>query len=254
MHPPEVRAEALRLVAEGLNDCEISRRMGVPRTTIRDWRRPVYVGQGGPLRMATCWRCWRPSRPQRFTFADYAELLGLYLGDGSISRHPRAYRLRITLDARYPNVVDEAGALVARVFGSNRCGRVVRRDGAVDLSVYSAHLPCLLPQHGPGKKHLRPIRLELWQLAIVAACPWPFIRGCIRSDGCVFVNRTGPYKYLSYHFGNMSKDITAYLAFALGSVDIEYRMTSGSRRGLHEIRINRRASVAVMLEHVGVKS
>ena len=22
--------------------------------------------------------------------------------------------------------------------------------------------------------------------------PWPFLRGCIRSDGCVFVNRTGP--------------------------------------------------------------
>ena len=40
MHPPEVKQEALRLVAEGLNDCEIGRRLGIPRRTIRDWRAP----------------------------------------------------------------------------------------------------------------------------------------------------------------------------------------------------------------------
>jgi len=44
MHPPEVKQEALRLVYEGLNDCEISRRIDVPRSTVREWRAPRYKG------------------------------------------------------------------------------------------------------------------------------------------------------------------------------------------------------------------
>ena len=48
--------------------------------------------------------------------------------------------------------------------------------------------------------------LETWQ-RLVGAAPWAFLRGCIRSDGCVFVNRTGRYEYLSYGFTNYSSDI-----------------------------------------------
>jgi transposase-like protein len=40
VHPASVRKKALALVADGVNDCEISRRLAVPRTTVRDWRRP----------------------------------------------------------------------------------------------------------------------------------------------------------------------------------------------------------------------
>jgi hypothetical protein len=32
MHPPEVREQVLKLVESGLNDCEISRQIAVPRT------------------------------------------------------------------------------------------------------------------------------------------------------------------------------------------------------------------------------
>lgn len=39
-------------------------------------------------------------------------------------------------------------------------------------------------QHGPGKKHLRPIRLEPWQEALVNQATEEFIRGLIDSDGC----------------------------------------------------------------------
>lgn len=82
----------------------------------------------------------------------------------------------------------------------------------VYASLYSSHLPCLFPQDGPGMKHKRRIVLEPWQREIVEAAPWPFIRGCIRTDGCAFINRTDvhreqPYQYLSYQFSNMSTDI-----------------------------------------------
>lgn len=95
---------------------------------------------------------------------------------------------------------------------------------------------------------------ELWQWTIIAATPWSFIRGCIRTDGCVFINKTGKYEYLSYHFGNMSRDIAQLFVFALKCAGVEYRHTWGCKRQMHNIRLNRRASVLEMLGHVGVKA
>src|SRR5436190_11966629 len=100
MHPPHIRNEALALVEAGLNDCEISRRLGIPRRTILDWRRPSYVPRR-TFPLETCPRCWQAAKPMRFTPGDYTELLGLYLGDGCISEGPRAQRLRLHLDAKY---------------------------------------------------------------------------------------------------------------------------------------------------------
>ena len=81
MHPPHVKQAALDLIAAGLNDCEVSRRLGVPRRTIMDWRRPTYQSRND-YAVETCPRCWRAAKPMRFSEQDYAELLGIYLGDG----------------------------------------------------------------------------------------------------------------------------------------------------------------------------
>jgi hypothetical protein len=243
VHEVGVRQAALALIAAGVNDCEISRRLGIPRATVRDWRRPTYV----PKHRDICWRCWRVSRPVRFEPADYAELLGLYLGDGHISVLARTQRLRLFLDARHARVVDEAEALLRRSFPGNRVNRLVR-DSMIVLAVYNGHLACLFPQHGPAKKHERLIELEPWQETIVAAEPWAFLRGCIRSDGCVFVNRTGRYEYLSYCFDNHSPHIRDLFIAACHRVGVDCRPSGTS------VRIYRRASVALMAEHVGLKS
>jgi Homeodomain-like domain len=245
MHPASTRQAALDLMAQGLNDCQVARALGVPRRTVRDWR---HFTPRHSLRPA-CPRCWRPAPALAFTSSDYAELLGLYLGDGHIAKLPRTQRLRISLDAKYPGIVDDAEALLRRCFPENRVCRVLADRGAtVVLSVYNGHLACLFPQHGPGKKHLRPIVLEPWQSVHVEAEPWAFLRGCIRSDGSVFVNRTGRYEYLSYHFGNLSPGIRDLFARTCEQVGVVCR-TSG-----RHVRINRRDSVALMLEHVGRKS
>src|SRR3954451_21427310 len=74
-----------RLVAEGLNDCDVSRRTGIPRTTVR-------TGDRTASRSESCG--WLPETPTSTTFTrlprTYGHLLGLYLGDGCISQHPRA--------------------------------------------------------------------------------------------------------------------------------------------------------------------
>jgi len=243
VHDKAVRKAALILVEQGLNDCEIARRLGIARTTVRDWRRPTYVPRRG-----RCLRCWQRVRRLVFTDADYAELLGLYLGDGHVSQLARTQRLRLFLDSKCVAVVDEAEALLRRCFPQNHVGRALVHDGAeAILFVHSAHLTCLFPQHGPGKKHDRPILLEAWQRRLVESAPWAFLRGCIRSDGCVFVNRTGRYEYLSYGFTNYSPDILDLFEATCVAQALQ------PRRYTKAIRLNRRDDVAQLLEHVGLK-
>jgi hypothetical protein len=184
-----------------------------------------------------------------FTDADYAELLGLYLGDGHIVRTGRSDRFRLFLDARHVEIVSDARALLRRCFPGRGVGIGRSAKGTTTVvSLFCTHLACLFPQHGPGRKHARRIKLEHWQRAVVERQPWPFLCGLIRSDGCVFVNRTGQYSYVSYDFTNYSADILRLFADACDLVGVEYR--AYSRR----VRIYRRASVALMLEHVGIKA
>jgi Homeodomain-like domain len=84
MRCEEEYQNAVQLIEIGINDCEISRRLGISRNTIRDWRVCVASGSGGRIefwsgrRQATCFRCiggWVDEEA-------YAYLLGVYLGDG----------------------------------------------------------------------------------------------------------------------------------------------------------------------------
>lgn len=77
------------------------------------------------------------------------------------------------------------------------CRRATAPDNCTDVYLYSEHWPCLFPQHGPGKKHHRPIRLKPWQEDLVNQATEEFIRGLIDSDGCrVVANDRGvPRRY-----------------------------------------------------------
>lgn len=97
------------------------------------------------------------------------------------------------------------------------------------------------------QEHERPILLEPWQQGAIDVAPWQFLRGCIRSDGCSFINRTGRYEYLSYEFANCSQDILGLFGRTCTAVGVEYR------RYAKAIRIYRRPSVALLEANVGVK-
>jgi Homeodomain-like domain len=135
VHDPAIRRAALDLIAEGLNDCDVSRRIGVPHRTVRDWRVPSYVPRGDPH---VCWRCKRRTAPVVFTPPDYAELLGLYLGDGHVSRLARTERIRLMLDTKYPTIVEEG----CRPVGSDRAAKQGRPP--VSARGTDGHAPRLL--------------------------------------------------------------------------------------------------------------
>jgi hypothetical protein len=196
-----------------------------------------------------------PARPFHVTElprAQYAYLLGLYLGDGWLAAMARgSFSLRISLDQRYPEIIAAAMNAVSNV----NPGSVVRawpRTGCFVVSSYWKHWPDAFPQHGSGPKHTRPIVLTDWQRAITIAEPRALVRGLIHSDGCRFIaaQRVGgkTYRYSRYSFSNKSDDIRAIFCEHLDLLGIGWTRPNAS-----QIAIDRRAEVAKLDTFVGPK-
>ena len=177
----------------------------------------------------------------------YPYLLGIYLGDGVLSAGRGAvWHLRITMDQRYPEINARVASALSAVAG--RRVSVVQRLGCIEIGSYWKHWICLLPQHGRGPKHLRPIALADWQHALVALFPDEFVAGLIHSDGCRCVNRVKGKEYPRYFFTNMSDDIRALFTMGCEQLGIECRPA-----GHKNISIARRASVERMDRFIGPK-
>lgn len=187
--------------------------------------------------------------------SQYAYLLGLYLGDGCISEAKRGvYCIRITLDAKYPEIIAECQDALNALFPEKRANAGRRRQSnCVDVSMWSKHWPCLIPQHGPGPKHQRPIRLTPWQSELIAGQRRMFLRGLIHSDGSriVATERSGTRVRLSprYAFSNRSEDIKQLFCENCDALGIRWTRPSDT-----QIAIYRKASVAVLDEFVGPKA
>jgi hypothetical protein len=244
---------AVALVDAGCNLSQVSRLTGASRAAIRAWCRGELPGKVG-RRAKPCFRCAseRPIFPEITAFA-YAYLLGLYLGDGHLSEHARAHRLRIHLDRAYPLIIAECAAAMSIVMPANAVLVQRRTTGRVnEVSAYSTHWPCLFPQHGPGVKHQRPIVLEPWQRNICRRYPRRLLRGLIHSDGCRALNRIRghgkTYVYPRYEFCNRSDDIRAIFSEYCDRVGVEWR-----RMNRWTISVARRDSVARMDRFIGPK-
>jgi hypothetical protein len=259
MRNPQEVADVLALLALGLTHCEISRRTGVPRSTVRDWASGSLPRRSSLSNTACgCSVCGADEHdPGALPQAAYGYLLGLYLGDGTISRAPRdVYRLRIFVDVSHPAIVSECATAMAAVLPHNRVATSVLRwqghDSCVEISCFSKQWPCLFPQHGPGRKHTRPIVLEPWQEEIVLGDPRSLLRGLIHSDGSRFINpvrhKGKLYRYPRYTFTNASVDIREIFCRYCDVVGIPWR-----RMTERDISVARREGVALLDEFVGPK-
>ncbi|MEV6287035.1 transcriptional regulator [Kribbella sp. NPDC051770] len=246
---------ALSMSDDGVPDRVNAELHGVALRTIRTWRRRYQLegrvridGPGTP-----CPRCDGAALDE----AAYALLLGWYLGDGHIVAARRGvYTLQIANDQKYPELNQEIAATIRRVKPTaSPCLR--GGSGAVRIEARWKHWPCLFPQHGPGRKHLRRIVLHEWQQELVRREPELLLRGLFHSDGCRFVNWTTKrlasggerrYEYIRYMFHNESADILSILTDALDQVGVPWR-----RPRSNVVAVSRREGVAALDRFVGPK-
>jgi hypothetical protein len=247
--------EAVRaLLKAGHSDSAIARATGIPRSTIREWRVnpwPRSCPASGRRRASARQRACPLCTPDASVLPDteYAYLLGLYLGDGHISQGPRTFRLRFFLDAAYPGIVAACGeALEAIRPGQSAWVRRSKSCRCIVVAMYSNHWPCLFPQHGPGRKHERPIELVTWQADLIGRNRQALVRGLIHSDGCRIVANDRGLKSVRYHFSNRSEDIKQLYCESLDALGIRW-----TRPCDKQIAVYRKASVAILEQFIGPK-
>lgn len=239
------------MMAAGIPFGAVCKAIGLPRGTVAHWfygerarRRLMHPPE--PLR---CPRC-RPVPRFPDDQESYSYLLGLYLGDGHLVTSVKVPVLRISCTASWPGLIARCEAAMLAVLA--RKVQRVRQTGCVNVQSYSGHWPCLLPQHGPGRKHERRIHLTDWQQPIIDANPGPFLRGLFHSDGCRVINkvvRAGrTYRYPRYMFSNESSDIMALCQESLTQLDLSWRMC---RPNL--LSVARRDDVRALDQYVGAK-
>jgi hypothetical protein len=255
MYNRTVRRQALALIQTGHSLQSISRSTGINRSTLRAWRDDP---DKAIRKQAVCPRCdGIPSLPA--PTADYAYLLGLYLGDGCISRagasEKNVWALRIMCADAWPGLIEECKQAMRAVRPDNKVW-TVQRVGCTEVGSASKHWPCLFPQHAPGRKHERTIELSPWQRFIVERHTGEYVRGLFHSDGWRGTNRVRAqvadgerwYDYPRYLFVNMSKDILRLCGEALDMLDVEWRFSKPTT-----ISVARRDAVARLDEFVGPK-
>jgi hypothetical protein len=252
MHPREAVDKALRLSEQGLTDREVAQITGVSIGAVQKWRTGQRRTPEKEQKHAHCPRCDGGLLDE----AAYAYLLGLYLGDGHISRHRRGvFALSIACGDVWPGLIVAAKQAMRDVVPTSSVFGV-QRIGMTEVKSYSKHWPCLLPQHGPGMKHSRKIELADWQQVIVDRYPGDFVRGLIHSDGCRSMNRVRRvladgehwYEYPRYFFSNKSLDILGLCGAALDRLGVEWRFARWD-----VISVAKREAVARLDAFVGPK-
>jgi hypothetical protein len=123
-----------------------------------------------------------------------------------------------------------------------------QREGCIEVYSYWKHWSCVFPQHGPGRKHERHIRLVPWQEQIVERYPGAVLRGLLHSDGCRVLNRANGYVYPRHQFSNRSDDIRDIFCRACDLLGVDWKLSNAVT-----ISVSTRSSVEKLDRIIGSK-
>jgi hypothetical protein len=185
----------------------------------------------------------------------YVYLFGLYLGDGYIVKNKRIFFLRISLDARYPNIINSCYNAIQTILPHNKVYIFNSKQGNwVEVIGYYKFWPDLFPQHGAGTKHEREIKLEDWQQRIIETYPLEFFRVLYHSDGSRFSNIVNGKDYPRYQFSNSSKDIRELFCRTCDLLSLRWTDNPGKKLVCKEVFISKRKDVEFLDRLVGPKN
>jgi hypothetical protein len=247
----------LSLWEDGYNKLQIETMIGIPRATVRDcikkfgtvaalenYRDDRMEIEGESVLV----RALKLMDVSEDELKAYAYLFGLYLGDGTISKMGRVYRLRIFLDMKYPLIIQACQNAIQTLLANNEVGITDMKSMAV-VGCYYNFWPQIFPQAGAGKKHERPILIEAWQQRIIDLYPLELFRGLYHSDGARSRNVVKGKDYPRYFFSNYSIDIQALYVATVDKLGLQITQTNANN-----FAISRREDVAWLDKHVGAKA
>lgn len=117
-------------------------------------------------------------------------IIGVAIGDGNLSNpNGRAIRLRITCDKKYPLLIKRIINSLQSLLPQNKVSIAKRKEGCLDISVYSNHLEKILGWKAKrGSKFIQNVSILPWinkNRKYQINC----LKGLIETDGCIYFDR-----------------------------------------------------------------
>lgn len=177
-------------------------------------------------------------QPERGPLLAY--VIGLALGDGNLSNpNGRATRLRITCDAKYPNLASRMKRALEELLPQNRVSIVSRSPRWFDLSCYSNHWETLLGwEVGKGSKYAQRVRVPEW-IKPSREYSTHCLRGLLETDGSVYSDRGYLMVMFVAAIPTLAQDVFDMVS-NLGFTPHFYTFsTAGPRRSTYHVRLSK---------------
>jgi hypothetical protein len=170
-------------------------------------------------------------RPPYSTY--FAELIGIILGDGTISN----YQVRVTLDRhRDKEYADFVKNLMVSILGEAPAFAIREYDNTISLTLSGVGLVEMLEEVGMerGDKIAHQISFPLWirnNSAYSIAC----VRGLFDTDGGLYFHQKGEKKYLGWCFCSHSEPLLADVYKTLRSLDFNVKNAGGCKLCMYRL-------------------
>lgn len=228
------------------NKLALSKKYKIPRATLRYWLKSDFLEKKNVAKLEEDNYIEKVYDRVRENKKIYNFILGLYIGDGCITKNKMSYKIRIVQDSKYQNSIKEISS-VMEIFFQKRSS-LTQQEGCAVVTIFDKYLPLYFPQHGPGKKHERKIELSQFQLENLDY--ENLMRGLFISDGSYYLAKK---KYERYNFTNKSLDIINIFRQCLYHFDISHGFRI-KPNGIYIVEIQKKSEVMKTKEIVGVKS
>ncbi len=216
----DIHEKIISLFESGYSDRKISMKLSIDRSTVKKYKN--ISSDNTPKTFSSIIDI--DDNVKKF----YAYILGLYLGDGDISKYARTYRLRLYFHSiNDRDVIERAVYSLSKLFPKNKISTYDQLHAKCTVvSVYNSAIPELFPQHGSGKKHSRCVSLTNSQINILdKKCSKFLLAGLHDSDGSFYLEANRE----RFMFANTSIDIINLYKELLELYNIHYTISATNK-------------------------